>query len=207
MIDPYDSAYLTPTKRFRRLSVLLSIHNTPGASQHKLGELTFLSSSMVNNYIKDLKAENLLTVSGKTNRTQKYHLTSDGLSVLTQSLLSYSAEIVRLYGTVKTEISNILNGFYKEGIRSIVLFGVAETAEIVYAAIKQTQLEITGVVDSDVNKQGRVFNGLKIQSPDQLEKIKPDAVVITSFGRQEEIYHQVRRLAGDEIEIKKLSDI
>jgi FlaA1/EpsC-like NDP-sugar epimerase len=122
--------------------------------------------------------------------------------------LDYSAEIVRLYGTVKDEIANILKGFYKEGIRTVVLFGVAETAEIVYAAAKRTALVIIGVVDSDSAKQGRIFNGLEIRSPEEIEKIRPDAVIITSFGRQEEIYQQVRTIAGDrEIKIRKLSDI
>jgi spore coat polysaccharide biosynthesis predicted glycosyltransferase SpsG len=68
-------------------------------------------------------------------------------------------------------------------------------------------LVIIGVVDSDGAKQGRIFNGLEIRSPEDIKEIRPDAVVITSFGRQEEIYQQVRTIAGDRIKIRKLSDI
>ncbi len=207
MIQASQLKFISPTKAFRLLSVLFSIYKAPDASQHKIAVNSNLSSSMVNNYIKWLKQDGFIHVVGKTNRTQQYHLSESGRVMLRKSLLDYSAEIVRLYGTVKDEIANILNDFYNEGIRTIVLFGVAETAEIVYAAAKRTALVIIGVVDSDDAKQGRIFNGLKIRSPEDIGEIRPDAVVITSFGRQEEIYHQVRALAGDEIKIRKLSDI
>ena len=207
MIKPFELEFLSPTKQSRLLSVLFSIYDEPDTSQHKIAADTHLSSSMVNNYIKLLKQEGFITVIGKTNRTQQYHLSDSGRFMLRQSLLDYSAEIVRLYGTVKNEIANILRAFYDEGIRTIVLFGVAETAEIVYAAAKRTSLVIIGVVDSDDSKQGRIFNGLKIRSPEDIIEIRPDAVVITSFGRQEEIYQQVRTISGDGIKIRKLSDI
>jgi len=207
MIKPYKSKYLSPTKAFRRLAMLLSIHHSPKASQHQIAKGTHLSSSMVNNYIKLLKQEQLITISGKTNRTQSYHLTDSGVDDLRESLLSYSAEIVQLYASVKLKITQILKGFYNEGIRTIVLFGVAETAEVVHAALKDTRLVMIGVVDSDMVKQGKPFNGLFIQSPDQLKQIRPDAVVITSFARQEEILKNIKKLVGKEIEVKKISDL
>jgi hypothetical protein len=87
------------------------------------------------------------------------------------------------------------------------LFGVAETAEVVYAAIKESSLVVIGVIDSDPTKQGKPFNGLIVQKPERLERINPDAVVITSFGKQEEIHDRIRQLVGDKIRVKKLSDV
>jgi DNA-binding MarR family transcriptional regulator len=202
-----NSAYFIPDKALRKLSLLLAIHEKPRLSQHAIGQLTHLSSSMVNNYIKLFKREGLLTVQGNTNRTQSYHLTEEGRITLRHSLLSYSAEIVQMYGAVKRELSNILHGFYREGIRTVVLFGAAETAEIVHAALKDTDLVMIGVVDSDPSKHGRPFNGLMIQPPEKLAEILPDAIVITSFGKQEEIFSAVRKVVGDRVAIKKLSDI
>jgi predicted transcriptional regulator len=207
MIQAFCSKYLTPTKHCRRLSVLLTVHNEPQASQHQIAKKANLSSSMVNNYIARFKEEGVITVSGKTNRTQSYHLTPRGQNELRESLLAYSSEIVRLYSAVKEEITQILRGFYNEGIRTLVLFGVAETAEVVYAAIKESALVVIGVVDSDSAKQGKPFNGLIVQEPKRLEQINPDAVVITSFGKQEEIHEQIRQLVGDKMKIRKLSDV
>ena len=207
MIKALQQRFLSPTKQSRLLSVLYSIYEEPEASQHRIAANTNLSSSMVNNYIKWLKHEELIIVIGKTNRTQQYHLTENGHIMLRQYLLDYSAEIVQLYGTAKNEIANILKKFYNESIRTIVLFGVAETAEIVYAAVKRTELVIIGVVDSDESKQRQIFNGLEIRPPKDIREIAPDAVVITSFGCQEEIYQQVRNILDDNIKIRKLSDV
>ncbi|MCP3952431.1 MAG: winged helix-turn-helix transcriptional regulator [Desulfobacterales bacterium] len=207
MITSLQSDYLVPAKNHRYLSVLMAINTEPNSSQHRIGRDTGLSSSMVNNYIRSFREEGLITINGATNRSRSYHLTEIGRQVLTHSVLEYSAEIVRLYGAVKREIATILNGFYQEGIRTVVLFGVAETAEVVFAAMKETSLVTIGVVDSDGRKQGQTFNGLTIQVPEKVNEIKPDAIVITSFGRQEEIHAYVRELVRGRLQIKRLSDI
>lgn len=207
LITLFNSAYFSPNKALRKLALLLAIYEKPSSSQHAIGRLVHLSSSMVNNYIKLFKREGLVKVLGDTNRTQSYHLTGEGVKSLRQSLLTYSAEIVQMYGSVKREIATILGSFYDEGVRTVVLFGAAETAEVVHAALKDTDLVMIGVVDSDRSKHGKPFNGLIIQSPDKLLKIMPDAIIITSFGRQEEIYNSVQNVVGDRIKIKRLSDI
>jgi len=207
MITIFNSAYFSPNKALRKLALLFAIHEAPQTSQHAIGKMVHLSSSMVNNYIKLFREEGLIKVLGDTNRSQSYHLTDGGGKSLRKHLLAYSADIVQMYGAVKRELSNILEGYYQEGIRTVVLFGAAETAEIVHAAIKETELVMIGVVDSDVSKHGKAFNGLIISPPEKLLKIAPDAVIITSFGRQEEIFDSVRKVVGEKIRIKKLSDI
>ncbi len=162
---------------------------------------------MVNNYIKCLKAEGIIRVAGKTNRTLSYHLTQDGQNELRESLLAYSSEIVQLYSAVKCEIAQIMDGFYQEGIRTLVLFGVAETAEVVFAALRNSPLIVIGVIDSDSTKQGQPFNGLIVQAPQKLEEINPDAVLVTSFGKQDEIYACIQDLVGNKIKTKKLTDV
>lgn len=207
MIKPFNSKFLTPTMKFRRLSVLLAIRNSPRISQHKIGEATHLSGSMVNNYIKAFQREKLIRVSGKTNRTQTYHLTPSGQDELMSSLLAYSAEIIQLYSAAKREVSERLHILEAEGIRRICLFGAAETAEVVYTATRGTKLNVIAVVDSDPAKQGMPFNGLTIRPPEALKDLETDAVVITSFGRQEEIYQHVKEIAGHHIKVKRLSDL
>jgi len=205
MINPFHANYLTPTKDFRQLSVLLAIHSYPDISQHNIGKQTHLSSSMVNNYIKEFKQNGYIYVKGDTNRTYAYYLTSMGKDLLVKSMIEYSAELVQLYAGIKKELAGMFNTYYDEGIRTVVLYGIADTAEIVYTAIKETPLVVIGVVDTDIKKHNKPFNGLIIQPPDRLLKMKPDAILITSFGRQEEIYHSLTGMLGDQIIIKKLS--
>ena len=89
----------------------------------------------------------------------------------------------------------------------MVLFGAAETAEVVYAAIRSSSLKVIGVVDSDTCKQGKTFEQLTIQSPAVIKMLNPDAIIVTSFGQQEEICRTIQALVGDAVPIKRLSTI
>ncbi|WP_167527572.1 MarR family winged helix-turn-helix transcriptional regulator [Desulfosarcina alkanivorans] len=207
MIEPFVSMFLSPTKAFRRFSVLLAIYHSPEVSQQQIGKRTHLSSSMVNNYIKQLKKEGHVCVHGTNNRNQSYYLTASGHRELVESLVQYSGEVIRLYANAKQEFAKLLGGFYREGIRTAVLFGAAETAEVVYAAMKRTPIRVTGIVDSDPGKQGQAFDRHIIKPPSSLIHLSPDAVIVTSFGQQEEICQTIKALVGDSIPIKRLSMI
>jgi len=107
MITSIKSKFLTPSKELRRLSILSAICNDSKISQHKIGAATNLSSSMVNNYIKEFLANELITVSGKTNRSQQYFLTDKGREELKAFLDSYSAEINGIYENAQESINKI----------------------------------------------------------------------------------------------------
>jgi DNA-binding MarR family transcriptional regulator len=207
MIEPFNAKYLVPTKDFRCLSLLYTLYEEPSISQKILGQSTHLSSAMVNNYIKQFREDGLIRITGSTNRNTRYHVTEAGHETLTNLLLEYSAEIVQLYSAVKKEIVTILESFPSEGISDVVLFGAGETAEIVYTAIKETELEVIGVVDNATDKHGKMFNGIRVRKPSDIMKIRPDGVIITSFAHQEEIYAYLQELVKDEIVIKKLSTV
>jgi predicted transcriptional regulator len=107
MFEPITSKFLTPSKELRKLSILSAICNDSKISQHKIGTATNLSSSMVNNYIKEFLANELITVSGNTNRSQQYHLTDKGRKELKAFLDSYSAEINGIYENAQESINKI----------------------------------------------------------------------------------------------------
>ncbi|MBW1780209.1 MAG: hypothetical protein JRL30_05675 [Deltaproteobacteria bacterium] len=159
----------------------MAIHNFPEISQRKVGRIARLSSSMVNNYMKELQKQELITITGKTNRTREYHLTERGRDELLSLLISYSAEIIRLYGEAKEEIVRRLHQIREEGIRKVVLFGASSTAEVVSAGINEVQLKVVGVVDSDQKKQGGRFGGF--------------------------VVHFIRRFVDSKIKVLKLSSL
>lgn len=207
MIELFESVFLSPTKAFRRLSVLMAIRQFPDISQHKMARMTRLSSSMVNNYVKALKQEQMISITGETNRTCRYHLTQKGREELLSLILSYSAEIIRLYGEAKAEIVRRLRQIRDEGIESVALFGASSTAEVVSLGIQEVGLKVLGVVDSDPGKQGRKFGGVIIQPPEALKHMNMDAVVATSFGRQEEIHNVILKFVDPAVRVVKLSNL
>jgi len=87
------------------------------------------------------------------------------------------------------------------------LFGAAETAEVVCTAIRDTPLRIAAIIDSDPHKQGTPFNGHTIQPPETLRTLQADAVVITSFGKQQDIHRTIKKIAGSGTHIKMLAEL
>lgn len=87
----------------------MAIESNANISQHAIGKSARLSSAMVNNYMKELQKEKLITMSGDNNRTQTYHLTDAGKQELMELLGLYSVELVEIYGNARSELRQIKN--------------------------------------------------------------------------------------------------
>ena len=199
-----DLQFFKSSPLFKRLLILTALEQNPAISQHTLAHEVGLTSSMVNNYIRDLSQNRLISVKGTTNRTMSYNLTPKGIREKMSLLISYNLETTSLYMDAKKEFAQKLQKMFEEGIHRAVLFGAGETAEIIYNASQSQELEIIGIVDNDAAKQGKLFGNLIINPPHYIEKIKPDGVIIASVGRQDEIYKQIAVLMTKGIAVKKI---
>lgn len=190
---------------FKRLLILTAIEENPHISQNNLAKEAGLTSSMINNYIRELSQKGMIQVKGNTNRTMTYNLTPKGLKEKMSLLIAYTVETTGLYQDAKQEFAQKLQRIYEEGIHNAVLFGAGETAEILYNASKSLDLEIIGIVDNDPDKQGNLFGNLIIQPPEYIKRISPDGVIIASVGRQDEIYAEINSLNAKGIAIRTIS--
>jgi len=184
--------FLRPTKVMRELFVLLSLGEPQHLSQHELARKVGVSSSMANNYMKSLVGQGMVATSGHTNRTMKYAVTDKGNDRVARLMSMYSREIARLYSIAKREVENRLQQLHAEGMKKVVLFGAAETGELVYAAAKGTSIKIVGWVDNDPAKHQVRFGEILVSSPSLIETFQPDAVLIASSGEAYEIRRQLQ---------------
>ena len=196
--------FLQPTSSYRELILLEEIGRNEAITQHELSAKAGVVPAMVNNYIKHFVKDRLISVAGNRTRNMRYTLTPEGERRKFQLLLSYVQETVRLYKNAKEGLKARLLEIQSENIHRIILYGAADTAELAYNAAEEIGIEICGIVDSDENKQGKVFLGKVIQSPSAIEDIMPDAVVISSFGFQDQIYEKIKKLEINGIKVRKL---
>ena len=199
-----DLQFFKSSPLFKRLLILTALEQNPAISQHTLAHEVGLTSSMINNYIRDLSKEALIKIKGRTNRTMSYNLTAKGFKEKISLLVSYNLETTALYMDAKQEFAQRLQEIYDEGIHRAVLFGAGETAEILYNASKSLALKIIGIVDNDPDKQGRSFANLIVEPPHRIERISPDGVIIASIGRQDEIYTHINSLEARGIPVRKM---
>lgn len=173
-------------------------------SQHELGRQIGVSSAMAHNYVQALVDLGYVRTSGETNRTMRYLVTATGRTRLALLMREYASEIARMYSVAKSEVEKRLHQLWDEGIQAVVVFGAAETGELIFSAMKATPMRIVGWVDNDIAKHQQRFGNLTVCPPDTIESCRPDAVLIASSGKTEEIHRQLRHLSKKGIAVVTL---
>lgn len=200
-----DCEFIKPTRIARELFILETLALDSSLSQHKLGQSSFLSGAMVNQYLRALQDKGLIRFVPVGNKAYTYEPTEEGAALRRSMFAAYSGELVRLYSALKRCILEKVSCLESKGIQKIALFGASETCEVVLSALAESHLDVVAVVDNDPEKQGKMFKGHAICSPEVLQYLPIQAVVITSFGHQDEIYEQIAPLAtGKGMEVMKL---
>ncbi|MDH4186995.1 MAG: hypothetical protein OEV08_08350 [Nitrospira sp.] len=203
MLSPAENFY-RPTPARRELLALWSMAEMDQISQHELGRQIGVSSAMAHNYVQAMIRQGYVVASGETNRTMRYLVTTAGRARLAVLMREYASEVARMYSIAKSEVEKRLQQLWQEGIRAVVVFGAAETGELIYSAVKSTPMRIVGWVDNDVAKHQQRFGDVIVRSPDTIESCCPDAVLIASSGKTEDIHLQLGHLSKKGIAVVTL---
>lgn len=187
--------YYRPSKDARRLAILDSLAQDGSVSQTELGRRANISGAMVNQYLKEMADDNLIAFERVNGKSFRYLLTADGEAKRRAMFSTFSSETVQIYTALKAAIAGKLASMRARGIVKLALFGASETCEVVLLALRAAGgFDVVALVDNDPVKAGKTLGGYVISPPVVLESIRPQAVVITSFGCQEEIYEQLTAL-------------
>ncbi|WP_447972108.1 winged helix-turn-helix transcriptional regulator [Nitrospira sp. Kam-Ns4a] len=196
--------FFKPTVALRELRILAVLDEGRPISQHEVARRSGVGSTMAHHYIRRLIAQGLVAMTGKTNRTMRYAVTAAGRAYLETLGRHYAREMARLYRIAKQECRRRLLRLYERGLRRVVLFGAAETGELVCWAARETPIEVVGIVDNDRDRRRRGLGGLPVEAPEAIEAWRPDGVVITASRCAEEIERQIRHLETRGIAVARL---
>jgi DNA-binding MarR family transcriptional regulator len=188
--------FFKPSKPLRILAIMETFYADCSLSQKELGKKTAMSGAMANQYVSELNKQGLIHPEAINGKCYEYKLTPDGEKKRQMLMGEYCAEIVQIYSSLKKLILQKLSDLAQKEQTSLVLFGASETCEVVLSALqKSNKFNIVAIVDNDKNKHSNPFHHHVILPPATLENINFDAVVITSFGRQKEIFNQLLPLS------------
>lgn len=201
-----NKTYYRPSKAARYLAILDTLAQDNQVSQNELGRRANLSGAMVNQYLKEMAETNLIEFERVNGKSFRYLLTDEGEARRRTMFSSFSSETVQIYTALKAAIVHKLANLKSRSLVKLVLFGASETCEIVLQALRTTGgFEVMALVDNDPAKAGKTLGGHVISPPVVLDSLRPQAVVITSYGCQEEIHGQLRELYGQHnVEIIRL---
>ncbi|WP_028586787.1 winged helix-turn-helix domain-containing protein [Desulfocurvus vexinensis] len=193
---PHQGRFVRPSTAQRTLTLLEALAEAPDLSQSVLGERAGLSPAMVNTYLRDFQTQGLVEARPVNGKSFRYELTPRGEGERRALLGDYCAEIVRSYTAIKALVRAKLARLETAGHTRLALWGASETCEVVLAALGATGLTVLALLDSDPAKHGTVLGGHPILPPEVLPGLRCDAVVITSFGRGDDIEARLRAMPG-----------
>jgi DNA-binding MarR family transcriptional regulator len=170
------------TQEIRTLKILEEIDKDYTQSQRDLSSKLNISLGLVNSFIKRLAKKGYFKITTIPKSRVKYILTPKGAvekTRLTYQYLHYSFEFYRMAR------SNLRKHFMKlveQGVKRVVFYGVSDVAEIAYISLQETPIKLIAIVD-DKNK-GLIFLGNVVKSPETLESLSFDKILITFMDKE-----------------------
>lgn len=183
--------FIKPTKKLRILALLQALSENSRLSQSRLGKFSHTSSAMVHQYLSDMQKAGQIEFQPVDKKSFMYSLTEKGSTGRRELMEAYCTEMVQAYASIKGLIRRRLEPLMERGISRVALFGAAETCELVLSALQGSHFVIAGILDNAPHKQGKTFHDHIILAPAALADLEVEAIVITSFAQQDDIFKQL----------------
>jgi DNA-binding MarR family transcriptional regulator len=167
---------------YRSFQLLSEITGDEPLSQRELSRRLGIAVGLVNSYLKNLVAKGYVRVKAFPKNRYAYLLTPTGITEKSRLACRHLSYFTGLYTVVRQDYLNLFRTLEARGVRQVLFCGVDEVAEIAYLSLRETGIELAGVVD-DVPASDEFF-GVKVVS---LEHAVTAAVpvVITSLKRND----------------------
>lgn len=202
--------FFNPTSELKILLLLEQIQISNKITQNKLAHYIHSAPSMINTYIKQLEREGFLVKNKKTKRNVKYLITEKGIERKNYLLVTYMNELIELYNLTKINIELFVKKLVKRNHKNCVFYGAGETAKVIIKVIKdmpKLDFKLLFLVDDDISKQRKKFEGYDVFNNEKLKKYDIDAVIITSCVYEKEIRNKLVKLNYPEEKVISFFDV
>ena len=179
----------------RTLKLLEALEADPGPSQRDLAEQLNVSLGLVNSFLKRLARKGYFKVTHIPKNRVRYILTPKGAIEKSRLTYEYIAYSVAFYREARQRFRSLFKVLHKTGVRSVILYGVSELAEIAYISIHEFSIRIEAIIDDDQTVE--TLMGIRIQSPERLDWQGDAPVVLTGLNEKNRAFHRLVSLGVD----------
>jgi len=166
---------------------MVELQRGSNVSQRVLARRLGVAVGTVNRLLNDLTDAGYVEVFDRGVRPFAYLLTGEGERYQRRlSLEQYSTALHSLRG-LEERIRAVLNELKNRGLNRVVFFGAGDVMDATCRVALEVGLEVIGVVDDDPAKQKMDRAGIAVESPQSINQLRPDAVLITTFRHVDEI--------------------
>jgi DNA-binding MarR family transcriptional regulator len=166
-------------KDIRTLRILEEIDKTKSPSQRYLAKKLNISLGLVNSFLKRLAQKGYFKIMTIPKNRVKYILTPKGVVEKTRLTYQYIHYSFQFYKDARQKLKGLFKEIDEGGMENIVFYGASDLAEIAYLSLQETSLQLKTII-SEAKKE-KTFLGFKIESPEVLDYIHYDIILITSI--------------------------
>ena len=166
----------------RTLKFLEAIDNDHTSSQRDLSKKLDVSLGLVNSFIRRLFHKGYLKITTVPKNRIKYILTPKGTAEKTRLTYQYIQYSFEFYRTTRSNLRKHFKYLDEQGVKRVVFYGVSDVAEIAYISLHETAIIMVAIIDE--NKAGKIFLGNVVKSPDVLESLSFDRILVTSMDQE-----------------------
>lgn len=179
------------------LKILDEINRESLVTQRTLSSRLDIALGLVNAYLKRLARKGHIKISkGPMNRV-KYALTPKGFAHRVDLTYNYMQSSINYFRDARQRIDSIYGQMIDGGVKTVLIWGDGEIAELAYISLRGLPLTLLGVVDGKKEEKG--FFGYHIYSHNDVPSLEYDAILIASFNEKE-----MQRIKGLGIDAQKV---
>lgn len=186
--------FFSPTPIYKEYLVLESIGKNEDITQREISKIVNVSLSMVNQYITEYEEKGYVIKESLSRKTIKYYLTDKGVERMKVLNIRYLSDAQNLYKQAKTETLTFINKIISMSFNKIIFYGAGEVSEILLQTINDDHslpIEVVGLVDDNLDKQGMVIVNNTVLPTDSINKIEHDCLMISSYTNHDLIYQKL----------------
>jgi DNA-binding HxlR family transcriptional regulator len=190
-----ENLFFKSTTQFKKFLILDYIDKNKDITQRELSKIIGVSVSMINSYLNEFKNEGLINKDYQSTKTVYYFITKKGIEMKKVLNIGYLNSSLDVYNKAKKNIVEFLDLIIKKGYKDIMLYGAGEVAEILLQTIALNHdipLNVICVIDDDIDKQGRKIVSNEIVSIDEINNIKHDGILISSYTNNMKIIEKLK---------------
>ena len=187
------------TQDIRTLKLLEEIDNDHTPSQRDLSRKLNISLGLVNSFIKRLANKGYFKITNIPKNRVKYILTPKGAAEKTRLTYKYIQYSYEFYRKARGKLRKLFKDLVAQGVKDVVFYGVSDIAEIAYISLQEADIKMIAIVDE--KKAGKIFLGNVVKSPEVLESILFDRILITFMEKED---YTLNRLCEKGIARKKI---
>jgi hypothetical protein len=198
--------HILPTQSFENGRIILGLLNSVeggATSQRHIAADVGIALGLVNAYLKRCIKKGLVKVSEAPARRYAYYLTPQGFSEKSRLTVEYLSLSFSFFRQAKADCAVVFAAASAAGIKSVVLAGRSDLADIAILCAADSEIEVVALIDP-VTDVSRLAGLDVVRSYDEVA-VPFDGVVVTSVIHSRDVFDAaIARYGADRVLAPKL---